>query len=299
MHEARHAFRAELQANRQSALDRVEIRFDDYRAEWVFRLCFSSGYDRYFSIDDRVIGDLSGADHAYFDQLLRRQWSRAVAEHTAELQLQPYRRAIMRLYELDVPRWTIAEAEANLAQLQDRLRRQVEETLAPPGYHFGIDYGTDYGVSPAMLTAAHVRRAQDALRENEHARDQASKKALKLLREWLSPEQLVTFDKDQTFQVVGGSSGKRYRIRWGTTYNIDELDEEGRPAESLCFAPVGQHGMLAIGDVLLGQKLALESFEEAAIKVANRRSNRGLGPVWFEEAGTFDLRPGMINRLQV
>jgi hypothetical protein len=49
--------------------------------------------------------------------------------------------------------------------------------------------------------------------------------------------------------------------------NVDVLDEAGKRMHMLCFKPEGR---LAIGDVMLAQKIALELFEGEALKVANR-----------------------------
>ena len=89
----------------------------------------------------------------------------------------------------------------------------------------------------------------------------------KLLREWLSPDQRVQFDASKTFEVVGVNSGKRYRISYGTGNNVHELDEAGRCVMGWCFVP---SGYLVAGDVMLAQKIALETDEKAALKLANR-----------------------------
>jgi hypothetical protein len=52
---------------------------------------------------------------------------------------------------------------------------------------------------------------------------------IKLLKEWLSAEQLVQFNKYEYFEVTGCQSGKRYRIGHGIATNIHELDQYGRP----------------------------------------------------------------------
>jgi hypothetical protein len=48
--------------------------------------------------------------------------------------------------------------------------------------------------------------------------------------------------------------------------NIHELDGAGRPCVGWCFAPKGS---LAAGDVMLAQKIALETDERSALTVAN------------------------------
>jgi hypothetical protein len=96
-------------------------------------------------------------------------------------------------------------------------------------------------------------------------REAAERKSLALLREWLSPAQLSQYEKDKTFETIGSKTGKRYRIEQGNQQNVFELDEDGQPVRGLCFVPLG---FLASGDVMLAQKIALETDEEAAIEVA-------------------------------
>jgi hypothetical protein len=91
--------------------------------------------------------------------------------------------------------------------------------------------------------------------------------AIKLLREWLSAQQLAQFKAHRYFDVIGCHSGRRYRIRYGTATNIYELDYAGRPQSVLCFVP---NRPLAAGDVMLAQKIALETDEWSAVAVAKR-----------------------------
>ena len=90
-------------------------------------------------------------------------------------------------------------------------------------------------------------------------------RSLRLLRQWLSPSQRSQFAEESCFEVVGSDTGKRYRIYAGAATNVCELDESGRPTLGLCFLPMGE---LPIGDVMLSQKVALESSENRALAVA-------------------------------
>jgi len=91
------------------------------------------------------------------------------------------------------------------------------------------------------------------------------------LREWLSQEQLAQFDANHYFEVIGCHTGKRYRIFHGNGTNIVELDDHTRPTTGWCFVP-GEH--LAAGDVMLVQKIALETDERGALEKANRFTPR-------------------------
>jgi hypothetical protein len=87
----------------------------------------------------------------------------------------------------------------------------------------------------------------------------------KLLREWLSSEQLAQYDAHNYFEVTGCYTGKRYRIKHGVGINIYELDRAGRPQVGWCFVP---NAHLVAGDVMLAQKIALETDELGALAVA-------------------------------
>jgi hypothetical protein len=60
---------------------------------------------------------------------------------------------------------------------------------------------------------------------------------------------------------------EKNRIHYGTAMNVREIDEAGGVKLGLCFAPKGS---LVTGDVMLAQKIALETFERRALAVANR-----------------------------
>lgn len=92
-------------------------------------------------------------------------------------------------------------------------------------------------------------------------------RGLRLLKSWLSAEQRRQFDAEGSFDVIGCDTGKRYRVRYGMSANVQEIDERGKPLTGLCFIPVGR---LVAGDVMLAQKIALETSEMPALQIANR-----------------------------
>jgi hypothetical protein len=96
-------------------------------------------------------------------------------------------------------------------------------------------------------------------------------RGLRLLRNWLSVQQREDFDLRGYFDVVGCDSRTRYRIRYGTAMNVHELDEVGNFRMGWCFVP---DGSLVAGDVMLAQKIALETSEYAALAVAKRFLSR-------------------------
>jgi hypothetical protein len=97
--------------------------------------------------------------------------------------------------------------------------------------------------------------------------DARESRGITLLREWLSPTQRAQFDASKYFEVVGCDSGRRYRIHYGRMTNVHQIDEAGQPVTGWCFVPSG--GLVA-GDIMLVQKIALETNEQATLEVANR-----------------------------
>jgi hypothetical protein len=96
-------------------------------------------------------------------------------------------------------------------------------------------------------------------------RSESEARGLALLKGWLSPDQLAQYQAHGYFDVTGCYSRKRYRIRHGVGMNIYELDFSGRPLIGWCFVPKDN---LVAGDVMLAQKIALETNERTALLVA-------------------------------
>ena len=92
-----------------------------------------------------------------------------------------------------------------------------------------------------------------------------------LLEQWLSPDQAEQYKAHRYFDVVGSDTARRYRIHKGAVMNIEELPRDGLGAQRLCFAP---EGIVAVGDVMAAQKIALEKFELAALAIANKDDSR-------------------------
>jgi hypothetical protein len=108
----------------------------------------------------------------------------------------------------------------------------------------------------------------------------AEDRAFRLLMRNLSAAQREQYRRYAYFEVVGGDTGKRYRIHRGWQMNVEEYDGKGRRIRLLCFMP---RGGVPVSDVMLGQKIALELFESDALMVAHQ------APAWhgvmISEAG--------------
>jgi hypothetical protein len=112
----------------------------------------------------------------------------------------------------------------------------------------------------ARLQIWWTKRWEQPIRSSAHLQ------GADLLMENLSPDQRRQYSTRGYFDVVGGNTGNRYRICRGYQMNVEEIDVAGRPIRLLCFMP---RGRLVTGDVMLAQKLALELFEEDALRIAN------------------------------
>ena len=116
-------------------------------------------------------------------------------------------------------------------------------------------------------------RSEAAVRKlyrNFFAQNTKEARGRRLLREWLSPDQRAQFDDKDYFEVVGCDSRRRYRIynrmTHGEMTNVYEIDDAGRPKVGWCFLPTGR---LVAADIMLAQKIALETNEHNALAVAN------------------------------
>jgi hypothetical protein len=94
----------------------------------------------------------------------------------------------------------------------------------------------------------------------------AHERDTEFLTQNLSPAQRRQHERHAYFDVIGGDTGKRYRIHHGYQMNVEQFDQNGRRARLLCFMP---RGGLPVGDIMLAQKMALELFESDTISVAN------------------------------
>ena len=115
--------------------------------------------------------------------------------------------------------------------------------------------------------AESARKVQTLRARYKAIKDVREVRGITLLREWLSPMQRAQFDASKSFDVVGCDSGRRYRILYGKVTNVHEIDDAGQPVMGWCFVPSED---LVAADVMLAQKIALETNERATLAVANR-----------------------------
>jgi len=106
------------------------------------------------------------------------------------------------------------------------------------------------------------------LRQLWRRRSGVAQQSMRLLTDNLSPAQRDQLEVFNYFDVIGGDTGTRYRIRFGDLMNVEQLDSRGKRVRLLCFAPEGR---LPVADTMLAQKIALELFEAEAVHTANER----------------------------
>jgi hypothetical protein len=184
----------------------------------------------------------------------RRELAQLAEQYDRELRqsadLDQYYRARAR-YEHDRQHLVQRAREAAIserARVLEQYRTQMDREI-----------GDAFGLGPAMLGVTRYR--------DPGALELAERRGRELLMKWLTPAQRASYERDKAFEVTGCDSGTRYRIRHGTQMNVEQLDEAGWRVCGWCFLP---EGALVAGDVMLAQKIALETDEKAALKLANR-----------------------------
>jgi hypothetical protein len=148
-------------------------------------------------------------------------------------------------------------------------------------------------VTGAIIAAALLRELHELWFPDP--RTEPERRALALLRSWLTPEQERQWLSRGEFEVVGCDTGNRYRLTSSPVMNIHQLDPAGRTMRRWCFMPFGG---LVIGDMLLAQKIALETMEREALTVANSQPGlqvRSVGQLRSRNGRTSLVAPVIEN----
>jgi hypothetical protein len=97
--------------------------------------------------------------------------------------------------------------------------------------------------------------------------ESAHQKSIELLKTWLSPEQIKDFEANRYFYVTG-SHGGYYRINEGTISNVLRISCNGAISlKNMCVVPAC---VTSTGDVMLAQKIMLETDELNTYAIANK-----------------------------
>lgn len=97
--------------------------------------------------------------------------------------------------------------------------------------------------------------------------ERAEKRSLELLWDWLSDAQRRELHFEGHFTVCGEHSGRKFHISKKSSYGLTELDDNGTPVAHYCVVPAGAS---AVGDIMLAQKVWMETDERSTLAKANR-----------------------------
>lgn len=111
----------------------------------------------------------------------------------------------------------------------------------------------------------HTRHVEMQKRsaEREIVLQEAQRKAWSLLKSNLSPEQTLELDSKEHFHLH--VAGERYRIQKGSHGNVQLLNPDGTVKRQFCIQPAD----VPVGDIMLAQKLLLESNVREFYRIAN------------------------------
>lgn len=102
--------------------------------------------------------------------------------------------------------------------------------------------------------------------ETMRAVSEAQRKADALLDEFLDNLQRKSLQEHGFFEVIS-PCGKIYHIHKGRVNNVREIDDQGNAIAALCALP---EEYVPDSDVMLAQKLMLETAEDEFLRIANR-----------------------------
>lgn len=159
--------------------------------------------------------------------------------------------------ELRYPRWVLAENAA--------IREATAITVIGEVVRVDTQYGGHF------TYATNEPEPDDDEPEDQPDPDE---RAWDLLVDNLTSAQKRTLTRHGNIHVKGSVTGWRYRIRGDMTsdcqFNIERLDKRGKAEKSICFKPHGDEDYdLPTGDIMLAQKIIIETDELAMFKVAN------------------------------
>ena len=219
--------------------------------------------------------------------VVRNVYSRLCEDALMQAELAPRREVIDELVRLNASPSVIGMARADYRIFENHVRQH--HSSEPPqfgrymyGYHDPRAVYGSFDIGPGEEASEY--RAQQV---------KAGARAIELLKSWLNPDQLKQYNAHKYFDVIGSDSGKTYRIKFGRQMNVFELDAKGNQVCGHCALPSGG---LAEADVMLGQKIFLETKEGEFLKIANRfddrrggSSPRGLAgyranTIWLDES---------------
>lgn len=190
---------------------------------------------------------------------VRSLWSGLAEDRYVDAEVRVIEDELRYMRACGAPSHWIADKQREIARARERVRWHRAQQLTP-AYFVGVDGGAGDATSIVQIDRDRMVSTIQTTPHPQPPRGSrgAEDKGLKLLREWLTPEQRAQYDRDRYFDVVGSDTGTRYRVHQGRQQNIHELHADGSSKQGWCFLPEGQ---LVEGDCMLAQKIALETME--------------------------------------
>jgi hypothetical protein len=178
-----------------------------------------------------------------------------------------------------------ARAEERFSEQLAEARRRVREGESErSSFSFTLrDLEEAPGMANTLLSLAQVTRQAIGLFRNTNnflqnldgqyadlQADQAGReeRAMGLLKSWLADGEWESLERHGYFEVVG-SAGGRFRLYAKDCFGVRKLRPGKLLGDAYCVVP---EGAPALGDILLAQKIALETDEERTLLIANRRA---------------------------
>jgi hypothetical protein len=122
-------------------------------------------------------------------------------------------------------------------------------------------------ITPTLWVETPEQAAERAaeLEKYTKRRAVAHKRSEDLLVSLLNPKQLETYHADKVIDIE--VRGRVYRLRPG--WKVHEIEKDGKARVAYCIHPGSEHGLPEC-DVLIAQKLLLETDPDKFHKIANR-----------------------------
>ena len=210
--------------------------------------------DAYTRVEREIIETLYGD----FQQADRRQFDLLTIAGQASYPCPPEVTSIGELWICDFHRYLLHQVHPD-AFVQD-----ISDVRARP-IHFCF-FNEHLRLNPTPDREYHIG-GFNLLSNACSEREAANKKSIDLMKNWLTPKQLEEYQQTSAFEVIGNHTGTHYHIHNASPYNVVELDR-GVRRRRLCFVPDNAN---ALGDVMLAQKIMLETNERKALEVANHQ----------------------------
>lgn len=147
--------------------------------------------------------------------------------------------------------WATSSSNTHYADINYQARGQIE--WRPP---LDFDLGGEEEQCPPISIDHDLGQGDDAI-----ARANA------LLERHLSEWQLSLLKGRGWFIATGNETGRRYRIRRGWVGNVDVIDDDNNVSGKYCIHPAC---LIPTGDLMLLQKLMIESDERRFLATANK-----------------------------